>query len=73
MRTHFLLEAEPETPEVYRSTPFEYAQTAEATQTLVICSKPVQAVRQWRTTDGSVKRQPPLPEWMTQAQRSDGD
>jgi len=65
-----LLEPEAQVPEIYRNTPFEYVQTAEAAQVLVACSKPIPSARPWVAKGGTVSIKPSLPKWMTPPQPS---
>jgi hypothetical protein len=68
-----LLEPEAQVPEIYRNTPFEFAQTAEAAQILVTCGKPIPSARPWGGKVGTVEIKPPLPKWMTPPQGRGSD
>lgn len=62
------LEPEVQVPQVHRNTPFEYAQTAQATQRLMAGSKPIPLARAMVAKAGTVATQPRLPSWMTPLQ-----
>jgi hypothetical protein len=60
---------EPETqaPEIYRNSPFEYVQTAEASQGLIAGARPLRPVGAWSARRGRVEITPPVPQWMSVA------
>lgn len=59
-----VMEPDAEVPEVYRSSPFEHATTAEAEQLLMACTEIMPSSEAWVAVAGFVRVAPPLPGWM---------
>ena len=53
-----------QTPEVYRSSPFQYVVTAEPLQMVVTCGEAIPGAGPWVKKEGKVQRVPSLPAWM---------
>ena len=60
-----IIPSQPVAPEIYRSSPFEYVLTAEASQIVGSCSKPVPLTGPWMMKVGGVQTTPALPKWMS--------
>lgn len=53
-----------QTPEVYRSSPFQYVVTAEPVQMVVTCGEAILGAGPWVKKEGKIQRVPSVPQWM---------
>jgi hypothetical protein len=53
-----------QSPDVYRSTPFEYFSTADTGESVVVCATPIAGGHSWIAQAGTVLVRPAIPAWM---------